>query len=1178
MKKARKIVSIIVTLCFLLTLVPAGAFAAPKDTETPFDDVQTTDWFYDTVQYVYDEGLMAGTGDRIFSPQQTTTRGMIVTILHRMAGSPEAEAQDFTDVDPDAWYAPAINWSIESGVGAGYGGGLFGPDDAITREQMASFLYRYAELEGYDVSAVGDLDDFADASEVSNWAEDVMSWAVGADLFAGRDNNNLAPQGLTTRAEAATILMRYCENIVGKSAEDPSDEPSDDPSDEPDSPDTDDPSEDNPSIDPTPDEPSIAETFTVTFDSDGGSAVAAQKVKDGEKAKEPAVPTKDGFVFMGWQLADSAESYDFSEPVTGDLSLIAIWATDVGDGDSIYTLENEQVSFDEEEQLYYVNNILLVSVEKGLNDVAKQQIADLVNGSIAGDISGDYNLLQIQVNASSYSELNTMAEKLMQDHRVMLASPDLPTPDEKEDDYKLIFDNYLEGGDWWYGAVRADEAWGKYSSYFSEITVGVVDSGIDSEHEDLSGKISFASPLFEANNNSFYVDENYYALNHGTGVAGVLAAKHDENGIDGIAGNANIVFASWELENAGDAEWESTTSDLYAISCVLAHEEQPKIINCSYTRLHISKDVFEQRKQEEIDNHVAESECKYNYASYDDYLAALRNSANINAQYYSDVMCQLIKSGKDLLVVHAAGNGENNAGPGVDAIYAAGWAAITQENSGKLCQKYGMTFSELEDHFLVVSGTKKGVSDGKYHVGSDFNYGETVDICAPGIDINTLRASRKGNNYGKTEGTSLAAPIVSGVAALVWSVNPSLSAGDVRDILLQNHLYEADITRDGVTYTYPMVDAYAAVKAAVEGVENTVSGRVLDADVDPKTPIENVTVTVSDASGKEISTTTAETGAFTAIVDEPGTYTLTFSKDGYKTVVKTDVKIQGRGTIGDIEMTSSVSGDNIFAQLPSEFVFTSGAGGWATELTLNDDGSFTGQYYDYNLGITGPNYPNGSAYICNFTGKFSTPQKISEYVYSMELESLETEGTPDSVYYKDGIQYTVAKPYGITENSNYLIYLPGCPSDDLDAGFIGWASIKFDNRDSLPVGVYGIYNVNDTKGFVGRSENSPWYKDYIYSYNSYRSELWPRYSGQSSLNFWPSSGAATLSLRFDWNGEQHAEIVASDYNGTGNYYVVLDFDDEYRSVKVDVTSVSGYNLEPWGGTSEGTLSAEYTLS
>ena len=1147
MKKARKIVSIIVTLCFLLTLMPAGAFAAPKDTETPFDDVQTTDWFYDTVQYVYDEGLMAGTGDRIFSPQQTTTRGMIVTILHRMAGSPEAEAQDFTDVDPDAWYAPAINWSIGSGVGAGYGGGLFGPDDAITREQMASFLYRYAELKEYDVSAVGDLNDFADASAVSDWAEDVMSWAVGAELFAGRDNNQLAPQGLTTRAEAATILMRYCENIVGTSAEDP------------------------------PDEPSIDETFTVTFDSDGGSAVAAQKVKDGEKAKEPAVPAKDGFVFMGWQLADSAESYDFSEPVTGNLSLIAIWATDVGDGDSIYTLENEQVSFDEEEQLYYVNNILLVSVEKGLNDVAKQQIADLVNGSIAGDISGDYNLLQIQVNASSYSELNTMAEKLMQDHRVMLASPDLPTPDEKEDDYKLIFDNSLQGGDWWYSAVRADEAWEKYSSYFSEITVGVVDTGIDGEHEDLSGKVSFASPLFEANNNSFYVDENYDALDHGTGVAGVLAAKHDENGIDGIAGNANIVFASRNLENVGDAEWESMTSDLYAISCVLAHEDQPKIINCSYAWPYMSKDVFEQRKQEEIDNHVTESEQQYNYASYEDYLVALRNSTNIDAKYYSDMMCQFIKSGKDLLIVQGAGNGENNTGPGVDAFYSAHWAAITSENSGELCQKYGMTFSELEDHFLIVSGTNKGVSDGKYHVHPDFNYGETVDICAPGIEINTLQASRDGNNYGKTEGTSLAAPIVSGVAALVWSVNPSLSAGEVREILLQNHLYEADTTRNGVTYTYPMVDAYAAVEAAVKGVEHIVSGRVLDADVEQKVPIEDVIVTVSDASGKEISTTTtAETGAFIAIVDEPGTYTLTFSKDGYETVVKNDVEIQGRGTIGDIEMTSSVSGDNIFAQLPSEFVFTSGAGGWATELTLNDDGSFTGQYHDSEPSLTGTNYPYGTVYICEFYGKFTTPQKNSEYVYTTKIESIEAEGAPGSVYYQDGVKYIVSSlsdAAGLSIDGEYCIYLSGCPLKDIDETFLRWASLISSNQKCLPVGVYGIGD-----GFVGESENSPWDKDYGYSYNSYRSELWPRYTGQSSLNFWPSSGAATLSLRFDWNGEQHAEIVASDYNGKGNYYVVLDFDDEYRSVKVDVTSVSSYNLEPWGGTSEGTLSAEYTLS
>lgn len=377
MKKVRKFVSIIVTLCFLLTLVPAGAFAAPAESTAPFDDVQSSDWFYEPVQYIYDEGLMAGTGDRIFSPQQTTTRGMIVTILHRMAGGPDAEAQNFTDVDADAWYAPAINWSIESGVGAGYGGGLFGPDDAITREQMASFLYRYAELEGYDVSAVGDLNDFADASAVSNWAKDVMSWAVGAELFAGRENNNLAPQGLTTRAEAATILMRYCENIVGTSAEDPSDEPSDDPSDEPDTPVVDDPSEDDkPSIDPTPDDPdgpSTVEIFTITFESNGGSPVASQTVKAGEVATIPDEPSKENEMFIGWYedpaISDWSDLYAFDTSVKKNLTLYAGWVDATTDSD------NDGLADDFEEYIG-TNSQSKDSDNDGLTDYQEEMLFD----------------------------------------------------------------------------------------------------------------------------------------------------------------------------------------------------------------------------------------------------------------------------------------------------------------------------------------------------------------------------------------------------------------------------------------------------------------------------------------------------------------------------------------------------------------------------------------------------------------------------------------------------------------------------------------------------------------------------------------------------------------------------------------------------------------------------------
>lgn len=386
MKKARKIISIIVTLCFLLTLVPTGAFAAPQESDMPFDDVQITDWFYDTVQYAYEEGLMAGTGDRIFSPQLTTTRGMIVTILHRMAGNPDAATQNFSDVASDAWYAEAVNWASESGVGSGYGGGLFGPNDPITREQMASFLYRYAELEGYDVSATGTLDDFADASSVSNWAEEVMSWAVGANLLAGRENNQLAPQGLTTRAEAATILMRYCENIVGSSAG----------------------------------------KFTITFDYnyDNKGTYTTQKIEKGKTAKEPTAPSREGFIFNGWYTEASGENkYNFNTQITKSMTLYAKWEVqDFEDAHeefmdkNIYDFDVDRVlqvdENDTEDNFLVVSeDVTLVKGNSNNNQVtsANESAGKYVISNISDDVrslqSGD-KLVLVSPNAESNVALN----------------------------------------------------------------------------------------------------------------------------------------------------------------------------------------------------------------------------------------------------------------------------------------------------------------------------------------------------------------------------------------------------------------------------------------------------------------------------------------------------------------------------------------------------------------------------------------------------------------------------------------------------------------------------------------------------------------------------------------------------------------------------------------------------
>ena len=181
----------------------------------PFADVPESYWAYDAIQYVYGEGLMAGTSGSTFSPESTTTRGQIVTILWRLSGSPVVNyLMDFDDVDPAAYYAEAIRWATSEGIAGGYGGGVFGPDDPITREQLAVMLHRYAQHEGCDVSIGEDTNilSYADAFDVSEYAVSALQWACGAGIISGTgDGSTLTPQGEATRAQAATVLMRFCE-------------------------------------------------------------------------------------------------------------------------------------------------------------------------------------------------------------------------------------------------------------------------------------------------------------------------------------------------------------------------------------------------------------------------------------------------------------------------------------------------------------------------------------------------------------------------------------------------------------------------------------------------------------------------------------------------------------------------------------------------------------------------------------------------------------------------------------------------------------------------------------------------------------------------------------------------------------------------------------------------------
>ncbi len=181
----------------------------------PFIDVPENAWYYEAVKFVHQNGLMSGTGADTFSPNLDTTRGMIVTILYQLEGKPEvSEATTFTDVKSTAYYAKAVAWANAAGVVAGYGDGTFGPNDRITREQMATILYNYAKYKEYDVSEQAVLDQYLDDHEISRYAMDPMQWANASGMINGVTETTLVPKGGAIRCQAAMILMKFCQKFV----------------------------------------------------------------------------------------------------------------------------------------------------------------------------------------------------------------------------------------------------------------------------------------------------------------------------------------------------------------------------------------------------------------------------------------------------------------------------------------------------------------------------------------------------------------------------------------------------------------------------------------------------------------------------------------------------------------------------------------------------------------------------------------------------------------------------------------------------------------------------------------------------------------------------------------------------------------------------------------------------
>ena len=276
-------------------MLPVTALAVDS---SKFADVNPSDWYYDAVQYVSEQDLMKGTSDTAFSPNVSTSRGMLITILYRLTGNPDIAADcPFSDVARGSYYEDAITWGAQEEIITGYRSGTFGPDDPITREQLAVIFYRYARYLGMDaVTTAENLTGFADDDTVSEYAVAAMNWAVGAGLINGVGNGLLKPQGNAVRAQVAAMLQRFCENIAPGYG---------------------------------------VHTVTFALNYSGAGTYKTVKVLDGACVSAPVDPSRSGYQFNGWYTrASGGSKFDFDTAITEDLTLYAQWSKTGSSGGS----------------------------------------------------------------------------------------------------------------------------------------------------------------------------------------------------------------------------------------------------------------------------------------------------------------------------------------------------------------------------------------------------------------------------------------------------------------------------------------------------------------------------------------------------------------------------------------------------------------------------------------------------------------------------------------------------------------------------------------------------------------------------------------------------------------------------------------------------------------------------
>lgn len=579
-------------------------------------------------------------------------------------------------------------------------------------------------------------------------------------------------------------------------------------------------------------------------------------VKLAKEAQLPAEPTVQSVSNSKSVEANKAKSVSAKKETAKTVKIDANNIAQFEDKDDVFYEPEEESISALEDSTTYINDAITVFFSDDATLLDKKKVVKALDGEIVGKI--DFmNEYEIKIERSDFYEINNLCDELMENDKVEFASCSLAekiTPDYVPNDpWNLTdwdddaLDRRSLYSNWWIKATDTDKAW-DYDEYFSDIDVGIVDTGFDPTHEDLEGKIVFPNEFFKKNNAPSY---------HGNHVAGIIGATQDnEKGLTGIVRDGKLVCIDWEANEEQGQKWNNSARIMTGF--VNAVRAGAKVVNFSLGSSGTIKNGIDRLQI------VKDTQGKFN-------------------SYY---IAKMLQRGYDFICCQSAGNGvykNDKFAYAVDASNNGTFCPITVDNAVKTVQ--GVTPQEIVDRIIIVAAAKF-TGFNTYEQADFSNGGSQVSICAPGYDIYSTYYKGDGKDYNYCsyaylKGTSMAAPIVTGIASLVWSVNPSFTGAQVKHFVCdeENTKYEVADSSSELhlpTGTMRMVNAQLAVEAAIKECENygTVTGRLKWAKITPSKVID-FTIT-SKETGMVYRLMTDTAGNFNVKLPA-GSYTLDLS-------------------------------------------------------------------------------------------------------------------------------------------------------------------------------------------------------------------------------------------------------------------------------------------------------------